>query len=360
VIQFIIATVLIISTLIVGQQLQYIRSKALGYDKENIFQFGIGSMGDHVASVMDELRAIPGILSVSTADQDLVHIDGSTGDVEWEGMGKDESMIVHPIRTDKDYLAAMKIKLATGRYFSGSPADSAHYVINETMAKMMGMKDPVGKRLKIWQTDGEIIGVVKDFHYSSLHEKIGPLVMLYRNQNYRMYVRTKGKDAAVAIAAAKRLYSQYNGEYPFSYNFLDDSLDQMYKTDQRTGKLFNYFAGIAIFISCLGLFGLATFATSQRIKEIGVRKVLGASITNIITLLTADFLKIVLIAILLAVPIAWFTMNRWLEDYAYRVGLQWWVFAIAGILAIMIALFTVSFQSIKAALTNPVKSLKTE
>ncbi|SEW13279.1 putative ABC transport system permease protein [Chitinophaga sp. YR573] len=365
ILQFVIATVLIISTLIVGQQLQYIRSKALGYDKENIFQFNLGDAEPHFSSVAQEMSAIAGIHGVAGATQDLLNIDNSTGDTHWDEETHDQSMIVHVAGINKAFLEVMNFKLVSGVNFTDSKADSGHYIVNETAAKMMGMKDAVGKRFKLWQNDGIIIGVVKDFHFASLHEKIAPLVFYYGGgtnvpTGYRMYVKTSGKDAQKAIDAAAKIYARYNGDHPFEYSFLDEGLDRIYRTDQRTGRLFNYFAFIAIFISCLGLFGLATFATTQRVKEIGIRKVLGASVTNIVTLLSSDFLKTVFIAILLSIPIAWLAMHKWLEDYAYRIGIDWKVFVMAGSLAVLIALFTVSFQAIKAALLNPVKSLKSE
>ena len=360
VLQFMIATVLIVSTLVVGQQLRYIRSKALGFDKENVFTFSGGGMGAHTVSAQEELAATPGVTGVAASNQNLINIDASTGDTEWDGKVKGENMTAHVMGTDKDFLKTMKLELAAGTNFLGSKADSAHYIINETAAKMMGMTDPVGKRFKLWNKEGLIIGVVKDFHFSNLHQKIGPLVFYYEPGSWMIYVRTNGKETPKAIAAAERLYKRYNPDYPFSYSFVDANLDQQYRADQRTGSLFNYFAGIAIFISCLGLFGLATFATGQRTKEIGIRKVLGASVVNIVALLSSDFLKIVFVAILLSIPLSWYVMHKWLEDYAYSVGIDWKVFLFAGIIAVLIALFTVSFQAVKAALLNPVKSLKTE
>jgi putative ABC transport system permease protein len=365
VLQFVIATVLIVSTLIVGQQLQYIRSKALGYDKDNVFQFDLGNAEPHFESVQQELAGMPGVSAVAGATQNLLGIDNSTGDTNWDGKTADQSLVIHALGINKGFINIMNIKLVSGTNITDSKADSGHYIINETAAKLMGMKDPLGKRFSLWQNKGIIIGVAKDFHFASLHEKIGPLVMYYGGgtnvpTGYRMYVKTNGKDAQKAIAAAQKIYARYNGDHPFQYSFMDETLNRMYRTDQRTGRLFNYFAAIAIFISCLGLFGLATFATSQRVKEIGIRKVLGASVSNIVTLLSSDFLKTVIIAIVLAVPIAWYAMNRWLEDYAYRVNIDWKVFVLAGAIAVVIALFTVSFQAIKAALLNPVKSLKSE
>jgi putative ABC transport system permease protein len=366
VLQFVIATVMIISTLIVGQQLSYIRSKALGYDKENVFHFDPGNMESHFKNVEEELKTMPGVHSVAAANQNLLNIGNMTGDTQWDGKATDQTLIVKVIGSDATFMKMMNFKMAAGVAFTGAEKDSGNYIINETAARAMGMKDPIGKRFKLWENQGLIVGVVKDFHYASLHQKIEPIIFYYSgSQNvptgYRIYVKTSGADAAKAIASAKTLYDRHNpGARPFSYTFVDESLDKMYRTDQRTGQLFNYFAGIAIFISCLGLFGLATFATAQRVKEIGIRKVLGASVSNIITLLSADFLKTVLVAIVLATPLAWYIMHKWLEDYAYNVGIDWKVFLIAGSIAILIAFFTVSFQAIKAAIMNPVKSLKTE
>lgn len=360
VVQFLIATVLIVSTLIVGQQLKYIKSKAIGYDKENVFVFSSGKMYDHMQSALQELSASSGVAGVATANTNVTSIDNSTGDTYWEGKRKDESLIIRSLSADKGFIDMMKFRFTDGQNFTNSPADSAHYIINETAAQMMGMKNPIGKEFSLWENKGTIIGVIKDFHYASLHEKIGPVVIYYGANSWQVYVKTKPGEMDKAVASAERLYQRYNPGFPFKYSFIDDKLDKMYKLDRRTGKLFNYFAGIAIFISCLGLFGLATFATGQRVKEIGVRKVLGASVTNIITLLTGDFLKIVLISIVLAIPVSWYIMSRWLEDYAYRITINWWVFILAGSLAIMVALLTVSFQAVKAALRNPVRSLRTE
>ncbi|MCF6402095.1 ABC transporter permease [Chitinophaga filiformis] len=360
VVQFLIATVLIVSTLVVGQQLRYIKSKALGYDKENVFSFSSNQMYDHLEAAVQELSAAPGVAAAATANHNMTGIDNSTGDTYWDGKEKNETLIAHVFSADKNFMEMMKFGFAEGQNFTNSKADSAHFIINETAAKMMRMKDPVGKKFRLWDIDGTIIGVIKDFHYASLHEKIGPLVVHYRPVSYKVYVKTKPGEMDKAVASAERLYKRYNAGFPFRYTFIDDNLNKLYKLDRRTGILFNYFAGIAIFISCLGLFGLATFATGQRVKEIGVRKVLGASVSNIVTLLTSDFLKIVIISIALSVPVAWYIMNRWLEDYAYRININWGVFIMAGGLAVAIALLTVSFQAIKAALANPVRSLRTE
>jgi putative ABC transport system permease protein len=253
------------------------------------------------------------------------------------------------------------MKMPEGTSFTNAPGDTAHFVLNEAAVKETGIKDPVGKRFSMNGIKGTIIGVVKDFHYASMREKITPAAFYYHSQYFnRMYIRVTGNDPSRVIAAAQKQFKQYNGQYPFSYAFLDETFDNIYKSESRQATLFDYFSGIAIFISCLGLLGLATYTAQVRVREIGVRKVLGASVVNITSILSMDFLKLVVIAILIATPAAWYLMNRWLQDFAYRISIQWWVFIIAGALAVLIALLTISFQAIKAAIANPVKSLRTE
>ncbi|MEO8855215.1 MAG: FtsX-like permease family protein [Ginsengibacter sp.] len=225
----------------------------------------------------------------------------------------------------------------------------------------MGLKPPyVGQSISFHENKGTILGVVKDFNFKSLKEKISPLIFFNTNNKNILYVRTMGNHAHDAIAAVENQYKKYAGDSPFSYTFLDKAFEKQYNTDQRTGTLFNVFAGIAIFISCLGLFGLATFTAQVKTKEIGIRKVLGASVAGIVKLLSKDFLKLILVAIIIATPIAWWAINKWLEGFAYRINISWWVFLIAGILALLIALMTISFKAIKAALANPVECLRSE
>jgi ABC-type antimicrobial peptide transport system permease subunit len=227
--------------------------------------------------------------------------------------------------------------------------------------KEMGLKAPyVGQEIGFHSWKGTIIGVVKDFHFKSLKEKISPLLFFSRWKGNIMHVRTTATNASDAIAIVEKQYKKYAGNIPFSYNFLDKAFEAQYKSEQRAGTLFNVFAGIAIFISCLGLFGLATYTAQVKTKEIGIRKVLGASVAGIVQLVSKDFLKLVITAIVIATPVAWWAMNKWLQGFEYRVSVAWWVFALAGVLASLIALLTVSFQAIKAAIANPVKSLRTE
>jgi putative ABC transport system permease protein len=262
---------------------------------------------------------------------------------------------------ERNFLEVMNLPLVAGKGFSGTPADSAHYILNETAIRQMGISDPVGKSFKFHDLNGTIMGVVKDFHFKNLSQKIEPLILFYwPGWRERIYVKTTAQDASKAIAAATAIWNQYNPGYPFAYSFMDEEFNRMYQTDQTVGKLFNSFAAIAILISCLGLFGLAAFTAEQRTKEIGIRKVLGASVQNIVLLLSKEFIRLVIIAFVIAAPIAWYAMSRWLENFAYSVDISPWVFALAGLLAIVIAFITVSWQAIKAAIMNPVKSLRNE
>ena len=359
--QFTFSVILIIGTIVITGQLKYIRSKALGYDKSHVFSVWMRDMDKHYDAVKAELLKQPGIVGVSRSSQNIVNLGSSTGDIDWDGKDAKQNTWVRQMAIDKDLIPFFKIKLMAGANFTGAVNDSAHFILNEAAVKEAGFKDPVGKRFRLHQTKGTIIGVVKDFHYTSMKEKIAPAVFYY-NVNYlnKMYVRTNGDEAQKAIAAVQTQFKQYNGEYPFGYAFLDETFDSLYRTEQREGTLFNYFSSIAILISCLGLLGLTAYTVQVRTREIGVRKVLGASIGSIIGLLANDFIRLVGIAIVIASPVAWYFMNNWLQGFAYKTPIGWQVFVYAGIGSILIAFITISFQSVKAALANPVKSLRSE
>jgi putative ABC transport system permease protein len=358
--QFVFSIGLIIGTLIINRQLQFIRHKQLGYNKSNVFSVPLHDMRQHYDAVRAQLLKQPGILDVTVAGRSIINVPGATLDVEWDGKDPNMSYFIHSLGVDQHFMSFFKIPLTGGTGFTGSTADSAHFILNETAVKEAGIKDPVGKRLRLGRTNGTIIGVVKDFHFASLKQKIQPFVFYYQPGNSRMFVKTTGRDAQVAINAVSALYKRYNAGFPFDYTFMDDSYDKMYKSDQRTGLLFNLFAIIAIVISCLGLFGLATYTAQVRVKEIGIRKVLGASVVNITAMLSKDFLSLVLLSILIATPVAWWAMNKWLMDFAYHAPVAWWIFAATGLGALGISLLTVSFQAIKAAIANPVTSLRSE
>ncbi|RAJ03884.1 putative ABC transport system permease protein [Chitinophaga skermanii] len=363
VVQFFISTVLIIATLVIAFQMKYIHSKELGFDKSNTITFGGGALGGEKATITkNEIAAIPGVMAVAAANQNIMTIGHTTGDTDWEGRGPDESMMVHPFVVDENVIPMMGVKMIAGRNFMPGLGDTTGYILNETALRLLGYEgDPIGRYFSLWEQKGTIIGIVKDFHMSSLHAKIEPVVFTINpNRLYYYHVKiTPGKEKQV-IEGLEKIYKRGNPDYPFEYKFMDEQYNNMYQAEQRTGWLFNYFAGIAIFLSCLGLFGLVTFSTAQRFKEIGIRKALGASVGNIVTLLSKDFLKLVIISIVIAVPAAYYFMNIWLQEFAYHISLQAWMFIVAGAVAIAIALFTISFQSIKAALVNPVKSLRSE
>jgi putative ABC transport system permease protein len=359
--QFVFSVGLIISTIVISRQLRYMREKDLGFDKEHVFVFGLrNELRGHFEAVRNELLRQPGVLGAASISGTIAGINSTTGDTYWEGKEKDRTFLVTANAIDKDFIPLMKMKLVQGNNFTGSPADSAHFILNETAIRQAGIKDPIGKSFTLWDKKGTIIGVVKDFNYESLKTAIAPAIFYYDRSGWAMYVRTTGKDAAKAIAAAQKVWKTYPSEVPFEYSFLEDDFNRMYKDDQRTGTLFNVFAIAAILISCLGLFGLATYTAQVKTKEIGIRKVLGASVTSLIRLLSKEFIVLILTAFVIATPLAWYFMSRWLRDFAYRININWWIFLVTGVLAIIIALLTVGFQAIKAAIANPVKSLRTE
>ncbi len=361
VLQFSFSIVLIAGTIIIGRQLHYIRSKQLGYDKENVITMPMINMASHLDAIKEDLMKQPGVMGVTWSSMNLINYGGQSGDNSWDGKQNGETMMVSPMNIQKDFMPFFKMQLVAGRGFSGTPADSMHFILNETAAKAARLTNPVGKKFRLWKTEGTIIGVVKDFHFSSMRHKIMPAVFYSQQKTYgNIYIKTTGQDLQKTIAAAETEWKTYNTGFPFDYNFMDDAFKRLYRGEERTGILYNIFAAIAIFISCLGLFGLTAYTAQVRTKEIGVRKVLGASTKGIVQLLAKDFIKLVFMAIVLATPIAWYAMNKWLQDFAYRINLSWSFFAVAGIVVIGIALLTISFQSIKAALANPVKSLRTE
>lgn len=361
VIQFSFSIILITGTIIIGNQLQYMRSEKLGYDKENVLSFNMINMSRHFDVIKAALLKQPGISNVTWATSSLLDNGQQTGNNSWDGKEEGATMMLTPWGVDQNFISFFNMQMAEGSNFTGSVTDSTHYILNETAVRTANIKDPIGKKFSLWGRDGTIAGVVKDFHFASMQKEIQPAIFYYQpNARGRMFIKTNGKDAPKAIAAAEQEWKKYNADFSFDYAFLNDSYDKLYKSEERTGTLFNLFSVFAIFISCLGLLGLATYTAQIRTKEIGVRKVLGASVPGIIKLLTKDFVVLVLIAIGIATPIAWFAMSKWLQNYAYKINIGWPVFVIAGVLAIGIAILTISFQAIKAAIANPVKSLRTE
>jgi putative ABC transport system permease protein len=360
--QFSLSIMIIIGTLVVGEQLAFIRDRKLGFNKGNIFTFGMrGKMYDNKNTIRNELLRNPAIEEVTFSNQNVLNIENTTSDTDWDGKVEGTEFMVHGMAIDENFMKTMGMEITTGEGFRDAVSDTATYILNETAVQEAGIEDPIGKSFTLWQAKGIIKGVVKDFHHRSIHKKIEPTVFLYRpNWFWLVYVKTNGAQNQEAVAAAQDVWKQYNPAYPFEYKFMDDAYDKMYNNEQRLSKLFTGFSAIAICISCLGLFGLATFTAAQRVKEIGIRKVMGASINQIIILLSKDFLWLVMIAFVIAAPVSWYIMEQWLADFAYRAPMAWSIFAVTGSIVLTLAFLTMSFQTIKAALGNPVNSLRSE
>jgi len=363
--QFTPSIILIISTIIVYSQLSFMRGQDLGFSKDQMMV--ISSNGDPAKeSFMHQIQAIPGVKSVSMASS--VPGGGNPGAYSQIQNAKGEMQIANLdlYFVDFEYLKQMDIKMVAGRMFSRSfmTDTTQSMILNESAAKLFGYRsaqDAVGRNFDQWGRKGKIIGVMKDFHFRSLQEEIKPLSMRIEPTGCDLItVKVSAAQLPTTISAIEKKWNTLIPARPFSYYFLDEFFDRQYQSEQRFGKLFLNFAVLAIIISCLGLLGLASYSTMQRTREIGIRKVLGATVPNIVNLLTKDFLKLVSIAIVVASPIAWFVMHKWLQDFAYRIPIAWWVFAIAAFAAAFIAVITVSFQAIRAAVSNPADSLRTE
>ncbi|GAB3270265.1 ABC transporter permease [Larkinella harenae] len=361
--QFALSMLLIIGTIIVYRQINYIQTKNLGFDRDGmVYVSSEGELTNKYETFKQELLRRPGIASVTYMDGTPTNGFGSTSNVQWPGKDPTNGVQFQFSTVDYDFTKTLKVKVS-GRDFSRDfGADSLNLLINETAARRIGYRDPVGKPLTLWGKTGTIVGVIADYHQSSMHTAIEPFIAkLGQGADHKMIVvRMLPGQTKLAMESLEKLVRQLNPNFPFQYHFADEAFQALYRSETVVGTLANYFAFLAIFISCLGLFGLAAFMAEQRTKEIGVRKVLGASVPSIVGLLSQDFLKLVLVAILIASPVAWYAMSRWLQTYVYKIGMEWWVFGLAGLLAIGVALLTISFQSIKAALMNPVKSLRSE
>ncbi len=365
ILQFTLSIMLIVSVLVVYQQIAYTQSKNLGYDKDNIVHFEVEGKAEKSLDVfLSEMNNIPGIINASSIGHSLV--DGgyrsSSSTVQWEGKNPDDIVEMECVRVNYDMIEMLDIDMVAGRTFSRDySTDSTKIIFNEAAIETMGIKDPVGKVINLWGVDRQIIGVAKDFHFQSFHEKVKPLFFILNpQQTWIVMVKIAAGKEQEAMMNLEKLYGQYNPGFALDYRFLEEDYQAQYAAEQRVSVLSRYFAGIAILISCLGLFGLAAFTAERRLKEIGIRKILGSCDWNIVYLLSGDFTKMVLVAILIALPISYFIAQRWLEDFAFSIELQWWYFAGAGLLALLIAWFTVGLQTVKAARVNPVDCLRDE
>lgn len=367
VVQFAVTTGLIIGAMVMLQQQAFIRKKDLGYDRSQVFEFNLPCCTGRETAVTGIKQALKGstaVLAMAASNSSLINVQNtSSGNLDYENRPEDFVPTVSNISVDADYADLLKLKLAEGRWLSErNGADSNNVVLNETAVKLLNLPAPVtGSRFEFNGRKGQVIGVMKDFHFQSLRSKIAPLVMFsYPPSNGNFMVKTTGDKAGQALADAEKAWNSFYPNLPFEYQFMDETFDRLYKVEQKSAALFKLLAGLAIFISCLGLFGLAVFSTQQRVKEIGVRKVLGASVLGLVGLLSKEFLTLVIGSLVIASPLAWYFMDKWLQDFAYRIDIQWTVFALAGLVAVVGAALTVALQSIKAALANPVKSLRSE
>jgi putative ABC transport system permease protein len=364
--QFAMSILLIIATIIVNRQTTFLVSKDLGFNRDRVAVIQLANtnvdMKHRSATFISALKQNAGVVSVSASNRVPGQSFNGYGIVP-EGHTLDEHLLANVLETDADFASTYTIKLAQGRFFDPKlVTDTANsIVINEAMAQYLGWKDPVGKKLEIYEArKGSVIGVMKDFNFASLREKIQPLAIILNDNPLYVSIKLKAGATQTTLSAIQRQWKQFDDEFPFDYFFMDEELNKLYRSDQRLLKVISIFATLAIIIACIGLFGLSIYTAKRRTKEIGIRKVLGASVTGIVGLLSKEFVKLVSIAILIASPIAWWAANKWLQDFAYRINIGWWVFALAGVIALLIAMLTVSFRAIKAAVANPVKSLRTE
>lgn len=364
VLQFTASIVLIIGTIIIYQQVQHIKSRDLGYSKDSLLQLNMqGDMQKNFSVIKQELLSTGQVENAAMGNLDMLEMGSQTTDFAWEGKDISKKVLITLDFVSPEYISTTGIKIKQGRDFNTVAAnDSLSVIINETLAKMIGRENPVGMLLSRGDTKYTIAGVTKDFVFGDMYAKNDPLVFMVYPEYYNfLFVKIKpGAGIEQAVAKVENIIKRNNPAFPVEYDFVDESFNNLFKGEMLIGKLSRVFAILAIIISCLGLFGLAAYTAERRTKEIGIRKVLGASVPGITKLLSMDFLQLVGISTLIAFPLAWWAMHTWLQDFAYRISISWWVFLAAGILALFIALFTISFQSIRAAFANPVKSLRTE
>lgn len=367
VLQFTFSIILIICTIIIQQQVKYSQERQTGYNKNNLVYIPLsGDIKKNYDLIKNDLTD-KGIATAVTKTSAPLTENWSSGGADWQGKDPNDRTNFNYYNTDGGIIATGGLQLVQGRDIDlkNYPTDSNGAIVNEAAVRAMGLKNPVGQVFNRgrWGTEWHIVGVVKDFILSSPYKSIEPMVIQGPKADWFNVIHIRfnpSHSTAESIAATEKVFKQFNPEYPFEYYFIDERYAAKFSSEQITGTLTAFFAGLTIFISCLGLFGLAAYMAENRIKEIGVRKVLGASVTSLVTLLSKDFVKLVLLAIIIASPVAWWSMYQWLANFNYKVNISWWIFAVSGIVAILVALLTVSFQAIKAAMANPVKSLRSE
>jgi putative ABC transport system permease protein len=364
VIQFSISVILIISTIVIYLQIFHVKDRDLGYNKNNlIYMFIQGKMKNNYAVIKNDLMSTGLVQNTSLSNNQILQLGSNTGDFSWEGKDPSRQILITVEQVSQEYPATMGLHMKEGReFYSDFKSDSNSVIINESLAALMNKKNIVGSIISGQGQKFTVVGVIKDFIYNDMYAPAAPLMLFADTSNVSvMSVRLKeGASVPTALAKMETIIKNNNPGYPFDYSFVDQEFGKLFKTETLIGQLAEVFSILAIFISCLGLFGLAAYTAEKRSKEIGIRKILGASVQGITGLISKEFLLLVCISCFIAFPIAWWMMHNWLENYKYRIQISWWIFLDAGLLAILIALFTVSFQAIKAAVANPVKSLRSE
>jgi putative ABC transport system permease protein len=371
VVQFSISIILIVSTVVVFRQLRYMQNKALGFDRDHIVTINYATaLADKYESFRNEILSDNNIKNIGRSSRIPTGrlLDASGSQIRRGDSLAPTNAEIKMVRADDGFIPTYGVRMVAGRNLSRANGlrDTTAFLINEAAVKALGLKSPeeaIGKEFRYGNRTGELVGVFNDFHFESMHQRILPIaIFMPVNQAFygALSVKIGGSHMPASLAHLEKVWKQFVPEIPFDFTFMDENFDRLYQTEQRQGTLFTVFAFIAIFIACLGLFGLSAFTISQRVKEIGIRKVLGATIGSLVTLLSKDFLKLVGIAAVIAFPAAWFAMQKWLNDFAYRINIPWWLFLVAGVVAAVIAFITISFQAVRAARSNPVKNLRTE
>lgn len=362
--QFVLSLFLIIGTIIISRQVKYVQTKNIGYDKENLIYIPVdGTLVSQYGLFKEEASRIPGVKSISRLSQAPTLLDNKTGGVDWSGKNPSSTILFTYVAAGYDLVKTLNLKMVEGRDFSKNFAtDSIGYIVNEKALQLIGYKDPIGQPLSLWGKRGTIIGVVKDFNFNSLHEQISPLIICLNEKVPIGAVLIKAGigQTKTVLNGVEGLWKQLNPAFPFTYRFSDEEYLKLYRNEQIVTKLSDFFAFLAIFITSLGLLGLAFYTAEQRIKEIGIRKILGASTLSLFRLLSKEFLQLVIIAILIASPLAWLAAVKWLSGYAYRTDISWWIFVWAAFLAAMVTMLTVCFLALKTIAANPIKSLRTD
>lgn len=360
--QFSISLLLIIGISVIGRQMTFIQNQNLGYNQSHLLQVNSSSISDsQVDLFLNQVKGIPGVENASSLSHPLVGLMSSTIGLSWEGKNPDEQVKFENITVNMDLIETMGFEIAEGRSFSRDfGAESSKIILNEEAVKVIGLTEPVGATVNLWGNDMEVIGVLKDFHFESLKQKVKPAFLKYDKAfAQKIMIRIRPENQLETIASVSGLFEELNSQ-KMDYGFMDEDFQSLYLQEQRISQLARYFGMVAIFLSCLGLFGLAAFTVENRKKEIGVRKVLGASISGILIMIIKDFILLIAVAILVMIPLGWYLSNAWLAGYAYKTDLSWWIFAGSAGILLVIALVTVSFQALKAAQVNPVNSLSSE